>query len=72
VEQNQVVSALATGQAEIPDGVTEPSEISDPNAWGKESVAILSALTRAGGTIERRQLQKKLWRIKAEAVQRSP
>jgi hypothetical protein len=67
VEQNGAEAvALATSAGETPDLVTEPSQTSSPNAWNMESAAILSAINRAGGSVERRQLQKKLWRIKAE------
>jgi hypothetical protein len=67
VEQTPLESALATGGGETPGGATEPSEISDPAASNMESVAILSAINRAGGCVERRKLQKKLWRMGAMA-----
>ena len=56
---------VATGAPVTLDDPTEPSEILNPNAWSKESAAILAAITRAGGTTERRKLQKKFWRMGA-------
>jgi hypothetical protein len=50
---------------------SEPVRWAPLAEWGpirrhEERVAILAALNRAGGTIERRGLQKRLWKIKAE------
>jgi hypothetical protein len=67
VEQGQVksVGLAAIPPPQTPDGAPESSEIRNP-AWNKEGAAILVAIGRAGGSIERRKLQKKLWRIRAE------
>ncbi len=52
-------------------GATQIPDLAGDQALEKELTAILEAVERAGGSLPRRSLQKKLWRIKAEQFNRA-
>jgi len=63
--------AEQVGQVYNPGIQNRPMEVSLPDASETDCAAILAAVERVGGRIERRKLQKKLWRLKAEQFNRA-